>query len=74
MTKHHESGLEHEINELKENLIELKDGFIEQAADIAAAAHKSEDKLIEAIEAHPLTTLGLAAAIGFIFGFLVTRK
>jgi ElaB/YqjD/DUF883 family membrane-anchored ribosome-binding protein len=72
--KYPRNHFDDEVDELKEHLIHIKDTFVEHVADAADAAQKSEDKLIESVETHPLVSLGLSAAVGFLLGILVARK
>ncbi|HLF67476.1 MAG TPA: hypothetical protein VI522_07655 [Gammaproteobacteria bacterium] len=74
----YELEIKKEIHALKDNLVDLKDSYVKQATHMAnkvpEAIQKGEDKVVEAVEAHPLKSVGIAAAVGFVMGALFNRK
>ncbi len=74
----HVSGDYHtQIHDLKNTIAEMTDGFIEQIYDtkekIPEMAQEGEEKLIDSIKEHPLSSLGIVAAAGFILGSIITK-
>lgn len=79
MTSHkHDPELQKELDDLKHNINDLKALFIKkisQTADkVPQAIQMGEDKIQDRIETHPFSSVGFAAAIGFIVGALFTCK
>jgi ElaB/YqjD/DUF883 family membrane-anchored ribosome-binding protein len=72
------ADIKHELNELKKNVKGIKQDFVDQishtAHKIPEAIHHGEEKVVQAVEANPLATVGIAAAVGFILGAIFTRK
>ena len=68
----------HEVHELKQTISDLTDeviGHLTGVKDIIPdLAQEGEEKIVNSIKSHPLSSLGLVAAAGFILGSLLTRK
>jgi ElaB/YqjD/DUF883 family membrane-anchored ribosome-binding protein len=64
------------IARLKERVGEMQDGLDETLSDVGARSREAlgdvsdriGDALQESIQEHPLTTIGLAVGLGFLFG------
>jgi ElaB/YqjD/DUF883 family membrane-anchored ribosome-binding protein len=67
-----------EIDDLKNNVSDLKALFVKKisrtAESVPQAIHMGEERIAQAVETHPFSSVGLAAAVGFIIGALVTGK
>lgn len=80
MNHKHESEHEFqkEIDILKNNINDLKELFLKKlsrtADKVPEALHAGEERVIQQVEMHPLSSIGLAAAVGFVLGALFTGK
>ncbi|MGA2655685.1 MAG: hypothetical protein ABSF18_06875 [Gammaproteobacteria bacterium] len=76
--KHEQNDFQQEIDNLKENINDLKQLLINKvtsSADrIPEAYHKGEERIIQQVEENPMQSVGFAALIGFIFGVIFTSK
>ncbi len=78
-TEHnYDVDIKREFNELKKNLNDLKDIYLTQASKAAhkvpEAIQEGEERLIEAVEIHPLSSIAIAAAVGFMMGAIFAKK
>lgn len=71
--------LRHEINDLKKNIRDIKENFRDQltsaAHKIPDAIHQGEERVAQKVQDNPLSSVGVAAAVGFVLGALfIGRK
>ncbi len=74
----HNLEFKKELEELKDNIHDLKELVIKKvsksAQKVPEAIHENEEKVAQRIEEHPFSSVGIAAAVGFVLGALFTRK
>jgi ElaB/YqjD/DUF883 family membrane-anchored ribosome-binding protein len=75
------SDYHHQVSELKDTISEMTNGLIERITDtkdrIPEYAHElaeeGEEKIMDTVKSHPLSTLGVVAAAGFILGSIIKK-
>lgn len=80
-SSHIQSDYHHQVSELKDTISEMTSGLIERITDTKdripeyaqELAEEGEERIIDTVKGHPLSTLGVVAAAGFILGSIIKK-